>query len=227
VDAPSRNVTLLRAGVGAVLALFPGRVASTAEGHPATPRACLVTRVLGVRHLTQATLTFVAPELLTPLRGALVDGVHTATAVLLAARSPRHRRAALMNAVLAATFCGLDMVRAYDAQDQRVVEVKPVMQVPAVPQQHAPEPEPEPEREHRELPRGADRFSLGLGEDSNLERAKLIAAAVTVVVLVGMFVTSLSDVGSHAWSVALMVLPVGLIVAISARLRRHRTERRP
>jgi hypothetical protein len=92
VGAPSRSVTLLRAGVGAVLAAFPGRVASAAEGHPATPRACLFTRVLGVRHLTQATLTLVAPQLLTPVRAALVDGLHTATAMLLAARSPRHRR---------------------------------------------------------------------------------------------------------------------------------------
>jgi len=220
VDAPSRSVTWLRAGVGAVLALFPGRVASAAEGHPATPRACLVTRVLGVRHLAQAVLTFVAPQLLTPVRGALVDGLHMATVMLLAARSPQHRRAALMNAALAATFCGLDMARAHDAQGQRVVEEEPVMQVPAAPQQHAPEPE------RRKLPQGADQFSLGLGEDSNLERAKLIAGAVTVVVLVGMFVTSLSDVGSPAWSVALMVLPVGLIVAISARLLRHRTQRR-
>lgn len=98
------------------------------------------------------------------------------------------------------------------------------MQAPAAPQQHEPEPESEPER--RELPRGADRFSLGLGEDSNLERAKLIAGAVTAVVLVGMFVTSLSDAQSPAWSVALMVLPVGLIIAISVRILRHRTERR-
>lgn len=226
MDAPSRSVTWLRAGVGAVLALFLGRVASAAEGHPATPRACLVTRVLGVRHLAQATLTLVAPQFLTPVRGALVDGLHTATAMLLAARSPRHRRAALMNAALAATFCGLDMARSQDAQDQRVVEEEPVMQVPAAPQQHTPEPGHAPEPERRKLPQGVDQFSLGLGEDSNLERAKLIAGAVTVVVLVGMFVTSLSDVQSPAWSVALMILPVGLIVAISARLLRHRTQRR-
>jgi hypothetical protein len=228
VDAPSRSVTWLRAGVGAVLALFPGRVASAAEGRPATPRACLVTRVLGVRHLVQATLTFVAPQLLTPVRGALVDGAHTATAVLLAARSPRHRRAALMNAALAATFCGLDMARAHDAQDQRVVEVEPVMQAPDTSQQHTPEPEPEhaPEPERRELPGGADRFSLGLGEDSYLERAKLIAGAVTAVILVGMFVTSLSDAQSRGWTVALMVLPVAIVIALGARLRRHRTERR-
>lgn len=114
MDAPSRSVTLLRAGVGVVLALFPGRVASAAEGRPATPRACLFTRVLGVRNLTQATLTLFAPQFLTPVRGALVDGLHTATVVLLAARSPQHRRAALMNAALAATFCGLDLVRVHD-----------------------------------------------------------------------------------------------------------------
>jgi hypothetical protein len=137
-----------------------------------------------------------------------------------------------MNAALAATFRGPDMVRAHDAQDQRVMEVEPVMQTPATSQRHAPEPEhapepgPEPECEHRALPQGADQFSLGLGEDRNLERAKLIAGAVTVVLLVGMFVTSLSEAQSPAWSVALMILPVGLVIAISARLLRHRTERR-
>jgi hypothetical protein len=176
---------------------------------------------LGVRHLIQATLTFAAPQLLTPVRGALVDGAHTATAMLLAARSPRHRRAALMNAALAATFCGLDMARAHDAQDQRVMEVDPVMQAPDTSQQHTPEPEPE----RRELPGGADRFSLGLGEDGYLERAKLIAGAVTAVILVGMFVTSLSE-QSAAWTVALMVLPVVIVIALGARLLRHRKERR-
>jgi hypothetical protein len=52
-----------------------------------------------------------------PIRGvallrAGVDGVHTATVTVLAAVSPRHRRAALMNAAVAAAFCGLGVVGA-------------------------------------------------------------------------------------------------------------------
>jgi hypothetical protein len=132
VDAPIRVVALLRAGVGAALTVFPGRVASAAEGRPATPLACAFTRVLGVRHLTQATLTLTAPQLLTPSRGAVVDGLHAATVMVLAAVSPRYRRAALMNAALAATFCGLGIVRAHE---QREVDVEPAN--PPMPQQHA------------------------------------------------------------------------------------------
>ncbi|MBV9160605.1 MAG: hypothetical protein JO281_03385 [Pseudonocardiales bacterium] len=110
MDAPIRGGALLRAGVGAALTVFPGRLASAAEGCPATPCTRLFTRVLGVRHLTQAALTLTAPQLLTPWRGAFVDGLHMATVMVLAAGSPRHRRAALVNAALAAMFCGLGIV---------------------------------------------------------------------------------------------------------------------
>jgi hypothetical protein len=121
VDAPIRGVALLRAGVGAALTVFPDRVASAAEGRPAASLARRATRVLGVRQLVQATLTLTAPQLLPPLRGAVIDALHLVSTMLLAAVSPRHRRAALMNAALAATFCGLGIVRAQGlyAQDHR------------------------------------------------------------------------------------------------------------
>jgi hypothetical protein len=127
VDAPIRGVALLRAGVGAALTVFPGRVASAAEGRPATPLARVFTRVLGVRHLTQATLTLTltAPQLLTPLCGAVVDGLHAATVMVLAAVSPRYRRAALVNAALAATFCGLGIVR-HEFTDLDEIFIEPV-----------------------------------------------------------------------------------------------------
>ncbi len=107
------GVALLRTGVGAALTAFPDRIASAAQGHPASVFARRFTRVVGVRHLTQAALTLAAPELLTPSRGAVIDGLHGATTMLLAATSPRHRRAAVINTVVAATFCGLGVVGAH------------------------------------------------------------------------------------------------------------------
>jgi hypothetical protein len=221
VDAPIRGVALLRAVVGAALAAFPGRVASAAEGRPAAPLACLFTRVLGVRQLTQATLTLTAPQLLTPSRGAIIDGLHTATAIVLAAMSPRHRRAALVNAALAATFCGLGVAGAHE---QRVVDVEPAKEVPPMPQQHAAR---EPERRRRELPRNADQFSLGLGDDGNLKWAKLIAGALSIVALVAMLITSLFRAPNPLSTAVLAALAVGLVVAMSIQVRRHRLRTDP
>lgn len=220
MDAPIRGVALLRAGVGAALTVFPGRVASAAEGRPATTPARVFTRVLGVRHLTQATLTLTAPQLLTPSRGAVVDGLHAATVMVLAAVSPRYRRAALVNAALAATFCGLGIVSAHE---QRGVDVEPANEVPPMPQQHAAD---EPERRGWELPRDAEQFSLGLGDDSNLEWAKLIAGALSVVALVAMLITSLVRAPNPVSTVVLAALAVGLVVAMSVRVTRHRAHRR-
>jgi hypothetical protein len=228
VDAPIRGVALLRACVGAALTVFAGRVASAAEGRPAAPFARLFTRVLGVRQLAQATLTLTAPQLLTPSRGALVDGLHTATVTVLAAVSPRHRRAALMNAALAAAFCGLGVVGVHEqareqANEQRVMEVEPAREVPPMLQQHAAR---EPERPRRELPQDANQFSLGLGDDSNLERAKLYAGVVSTVALVAMLVTSLFQAPDPPATGVLAVLAVGLMVAMSVRIARRRADRR-
>src|SRR5690349_8582561 len=98
-------MTLLRAGIGGACIVFPRRVASAAASRPATTLACVFTRILGVRQLAQATLTVTTPELMTPLRGAVIDGLHAATMVQLAAVSRRHRRAALVSTAMAATFC--------------------------------------------------------------------------------------------------------------------------
>lgn len=106
MDAPVRVMVLLRAGVGAALMHWPQRIASAAGGSPTPPLACLLTRVLGARQLVQATLELTAPGLLTPQRGALIDATHSATMLALAGLSPRHRRIALVSAVLAAILSG-------------------------------------------------------------------------------------------------------------------------
>lgn len=108
------GIAVLRTGVGVALTAFPGRISSAAVGRPVSTIACLFTRVVGVRHLTQAFLTVTVPELLTPSRGAVIDGLHGASTMLLAAASARYRRAALINTALAATFCGLGVIHAHE-----------------------------------------------------------------------------------------------------------------
>lgn len=78
----------------------------------------------------------------------------------------------------------------------------------------------------RELPRDSEQFSLGLEADSYLFRAKLIAGAVSAVLLVGMLVTSLFRAPNVEWTVLLAVVTAGLGIAMSAEVLRHRTARR-
>lgn len=62
-----------------------------------------VARVLGIRHVVQAGLTYSAgPDL--HVLGADVDLLHSASMLLLAAVARSHRRAALTSAAIAATF---------------------------------------------------------------------------------------------------------------------------
>jgi hypothetical protein len=84
----------------------------------------------------------------------------------------------------------------------------------------------EVEDRRRDLPRDAERFALGLETDRYLFRAKLMAGAVSEVLLVGMLVTSLFRAPSLEWTVLLAVVTAGLGIAMSAEVSRHRTARR-
>lgn len=78
----------------------------------------------------------------------------------------------------------------------------------------------------RDLPRNSEKFSLGLETDSYLFRAKLMAGAVSAVLLVGMLVTSLFRAPNLEWTVLLAVVTAGLGIAMSTEVARHRTARR-
>ena len=88
------------------------------------------------------------------------------------------------------------------------------------------QPGVELEDRYRDLPRGSEQFSLGLETDSYLLRAKLVAGAVSAVLLVGMLVTSLFRAPNLEWTVLLAVVTAGLGIAMSAEVSRHRTARR-
>ncbi|MFC4245136.1 hypothetical protein ACFOYW_17345 [Gryllotalpicola reticulitermitis] len=89
--------------------------ATQADTDPVVRRG---TKIAGARHIVQAALTIAAPELRT--LGLLTDGLHAASMLVVAA-SPRYRRPALSQAVLAAAFAGAELwtVRHHAAQHTR------------------------------------------------------------------------------------------------------------
>lgn len=238
MDASLRCMTLLRVGVGGACIVSPRRVASAAAGRPAVTLACVFTRILGVRQLVQAALTVTTPDLMTPLRGAVIDGLHAATMVLLAAVSRRHRRAALVSTTMAATFCAVGMVRARDHRERPAARseaatapdppLTATMPQPAireeafpVPQQHA---ERESEARRQERPRDDNRFGLGLDDDRNLEWAKLLAGVLSMVALVAMLITTQFRAPNPVATAVLAVLVIGLGLALGARVVRRRAD---
>jgi hypothetical protein len=76
--ATERALQLARAGYGAALVLAPGPAILLATGRLPGRRACRVARLLGARHLTQATLTAFTPLPAVFGAGAGVDALHAA-----------------------------------------------------------------------------------------------------------------------------------------------------
>jgi hypothetical protein len=101
----------LRFAFGAALIAAPGRVLD-ACGTVDDPRARVVTRILGLRHIAEGCVLVAWDTPRVALGGAAVDGIHAATALALAAGDPRRRRAALTNAAVATGFTALGVVRA-------------------------------------------------------------------------------------------------------------------
>ncbi|NES13743.1 MULTISPECIES: hypothetical protein [Micromonospora] len=98
---PLRGVTVAaRSAWGALLLLAP-RALLRPVG-PATTTAVVTLRVLGARHLVQAAVTVRRPTPGVFAAGAAVDGLHSLTALALAAVDRRQRSAALANAAVAA-----------------------------------------------------------------------------------------------------------------------------
>jgi hypothetical protein len=94
----------LRAGLGAVQALFPGLASRLLVIPPLDRRSRGVIRVLGIRQVGQALVTGPQPSAAVLLLGAEVDAAHAASMVTLALCSRRWRRAALADAMIATLF---------------------------------------------------------------------------------------------------------------------------
>jgi hypothetical protein len=102
----SNGIDLLRGAWGLVSLLRAGAVVDVLRA-PGTPRARAVVRVLGARHLVQLVATRVLPSRGCRAGGAVVDGLHALSCLVLAAVSPTWRRGACADAVVAGVFAAL------------------------------------------------------------------------------------------------------------------------
>jgi hypothetical protein len=113
--AGGRALQLTRAGYAVALLLKPGLTIRLATGRAPGGRACRVARLLGARHLAQATLTALAPRPGVFAAGAAADALHAASMFVLAVANRAGRRTALTDAMAEAAFAaaGLAAAAAY------------------------------------------------------------------------------------------------------------------
>ncbi len=106
-----RSLGSAQIAIGAGMILAPRLVAGLSRG-PVPPIAIL--RVLGTREIGQGVLTATRRDARTLTLGAGVDIAHLASMVVLAAASPRWRRAASLSAAMAgaSAVAGLALARA-------------------------------------------------------------------------------------------------------------------
>jgi len=102
--AAARELQRIRVGYGAALVFLPGTTIFLATGRLPSRRTRRVAQLLGARHLAQAALTAAAPRPEVLAAGALVDAVHAASMLLLAAVSRADRGAALTDALAETAF---------------------------------------------------------------------------------------------------------------------------
>ena len=130
VPAGAGLLLAARASYGTLLLAAPSRMIALGCGHPASPRAAAVARLLGIRHLLQAALTTPALARTTPpdapgvvppgvprpgtvlLAGAAIDAVHAASMAGLAALSPPSRRAVAFDIVTEAGLAAFGIITA-------------------------------------------------------------------------------------------------------------------
>ena len=105
--AGTRWASLARAAYGAALLCAPGAMVRMAAGQPATPRVRRVVRVLGVRHLAQASVCGLVPTRFLIRAGTATDGLHSASMLALAGVEPPLRRPLLADAAVAAAFAAV------------------------------------------------------------------------------------------------------------------------
>jgi hypothetical protein len=113
----SRRLSQLRTVLGTVDLIFPGTVVRFSRNEPFHRHGRKVVRVLGVRQLAQAAVTGSRPTAPVLVLGAQVDGAHAVSMVALALWSRPGRRAALVDAAIAALFSSAGLLAAH--QDRR------------------------------------------------------------------------------------------------------------
>lgn len=98
---PIRKLEIVRGAWGLALLIAPRTVLERLHRVRADTTAVRVARILGVRHLFQATVSGLNPTPAVLALGAWVDVTHASTALGLAAADSSRRRAALTDALIA------------------------------------------------------------------------------------------------------------------------------
>jgi hypothetical protein len=108
--------------VGGVLLLAPGGVLRRI-GDPAGRGTRVAARILGARHLAQATLMQLRPDRTAVTLGAATDSLHCASMLAAALLSRRHRRVALAAGLVAGALTTLELeaVRDWHQHDIHVL----------------------------------------------------------------------------------------------------------
>ena len=102
----SRSIELARAGWGLALLAAPRQVMEKVHGLEVDTKSVVIARILGARHLTQASLSGFRPSPEVLAMGVWVDGVHALTALGLAAVDRSRARAGLTDTVVAGVWGG-------------------------------------------------------------------------------------------------------------------------
>lgn len=102
-----RGLELMRAGWGAALLAAPAEVLTHIHGVQVDRKALVITRILGARHLVQASFSGINPSPEVLAAGIWVDTVHSMTAFGLAAVDRRRARGGVVDGVVAASWAAL------------------------------------------------------------------------------------------------------------------------
>lgn len=103
------NLGWVRAGYGLALLSIPRHTAGLVMHGSSEGGVPAVVRVLGLREIVQATTFAPRPSRPVSMLGLGIDGLHASTMLVLAAASPKWRRAALTSATIAGVFALLDV----------------------------------------------------------------------------------------------------------------------
>jgi hypothetical protein len=112
-----RYIEVIRAGWGAALLIAPRTVLARVHGVQVDRKALVISRILGARHLVQASLSGPTPTPEILAAGIWVDSVHSLTALGLAVVDRSRARAGLVDAVVAALWA---VFGAYDLRTGKV-----------------------------------------------------------------------------------------------------------
>lgn len=96
------RVAVVRESWGILLMFAPRRVLDSVSGAHPTPVTRVLARVVGLRHLVQASVALVGSD--AAQRAWWIDVLHATSMLAVVVAAPVHRRLATTDATVAATF---------------------------------------------------------------------------------------------------------------------------